>query len=405
VSIFVSIAAYRDRELGPTIRDALAKARDPRALRFGVCWQHAPDEPRPAELKDRRVRVIDVPWNKSRGACWARAELMKLWRTETFFLQLDSHHRFAPDWDAKLIDAAERTGAARPILTTYGAAYDPDAAQTPPGHPTHIVLTHFMEDGIPMFEMRPIPEPQDLTRPPRARFLSAHLLFAPGSFVRDVPYDPELYFLGEEISLAVRAFTHGYDLFHPDQHILWHEPTRRYRAKHWDDHVKARGVALDWTERDGPSRAKVRRFLESPHVGTFGCGEARTFGDYEAYVGLDFRRRTARPETLRGDEPPDPGVVTETRYAHVVMSIPRDALPPAALDGPRFWYVAVHDATGAEIHRHDAVGAELRGLLAAEGPAIQVGRAFVSNRRPASWTVWPVSRDGAWLTPVRGAAG
>jgi hypothetical protein len=260
-----------------------------------------------------------------------------------------------------------------------------------------------MEDGIPMFEMRPIPDGDRLTRPPRARFLSAHLLFAPGAFVRDVPYDPELYFLGEEISLAIRAFTRGYDLFHPAEHILWHEPTRRYRTKHWDDHVKGPGIDVDWRARDAASRDKVRRFLLAPHKGLFGCGEARSFGDYEAYAGLDFRRRTARAQTLSGAEPPDPNVVMQSRYAHVVMRIPRESLPGAALEAPRFWYVGVHDATGGEIHRHDAVGAELRGLISAKGPLIVVGRAFVCDRRPATWTVWPVSRDGVWLTPIRGA--
>ncbi len=66
----------------------------------------------------------------------------------------------------------------------------------------------------------------NLQRPLRARFVSAHFLFTLGAFVNDVPYDPELYFHGEEIMLAIRAFTHGYDLFHPPEHILWHEYTR-----------------------------------------------------------------------------------------------------------------------------------------------------------------------------------
>ena len=45
----------------------------------------------------------------------------------------------------------------------------------------------------------------------------------------NVPYDPTLYFLGEEITLAVRAYTHGYDLFHPSETIVWHEYTRNGR--------------------------------------------------------------------------------------------------------------------------------------------------------------------------------
>ena len=88
MSIFISIAAYRDPELMPTIRDCILRARYPNDLRFGICWQHSDDETTPS-LEDHRLRVIDVPWHDSRGACWARAEIMKLWDGEDFFLQLE----------------------------------------------------------------------------------------------------------------------------------------------------------------------------------------------------------------------------------------------------------------------------------------------------------------------------
>ena len=89
MSIFISIAAYRDPELLPTIRDCLRRARYRDDLRFGICWQHASDEVSPSGFADRRLRVLDVPWQESQGACWARAEIMKLWDGEDFFLQLD----------------------------------------------------------------------------------------------------------------------------------------------------------------------------------------------------------------------------------------------------------------------------------------------------------------------------
>src|SRR4029077_19460085 len=109
VSIFVSIAAYRDPELMTTIGDCLQRARYPDDLRFGICWQHADDEIAPPDFADRRLHVLDVPWQDSRGACWARAEIMKLWDGEDFFLQLDSHHRFIDGWDAALLALAERS--------------------------------------------------------------------------------------------------------------------------------------------------------------------------------------------------------------------------------------------------------------------------------------------------------
>jgi hypothetical protein len=402
MTIFISIAAYRDPELEPTIRDCLNRARYPNDLRFGICWQHAAEEPVPPDFADRRMRVIDVPWQDSRGACWARAEIMKLWDGEDFYLQLDSHHRFVQDWDALLLAHADGSGATKPLLTTYAAPFDPAAAELEPGEPMQMDLDHFSEDGIPLFRPRAIAEWPTLRRPPRARFVSGHFLFTLGEFMKDVPYDPELYFHGEEITLAIRAFTHGYELFHPPEHVLWHEYTRSYRTKHWDDHVRAQGIELEWHERDAKSREKVRQFLAAPYVGPFGCGTARSFADYEAYAGLSFLHRAAQDATLRGEEPPNPPAqatwATEVREWRVRIVLDRTALQPEALADPRLWYVGFHDADSVEIHRQDAEGDELRWLLQSETGECVIERRFGSAQQPATWTVWPMSSNGEWLT-------
>jgi hypothetical protein len=41
-----------------------------------------------------------------------------------------------------------------------------------------------------------------------------------------------MYFDGEEISMAVRSYTHGYDLFIPNKVVIFHEFDRGYRVKH-----------------------------------------------------------------------------------------------------------------------------------------------------------------------------
>ncbi|MES2442405.1 MAG: GlcNAc-transferase family protein [Pseudomonadota bacterium] len=401
MTIFVSIAAYRDPELIPTIEDCLRRARWPGQLRFGICWQHAGDEPPPPALDGGRMRVRDVPWRESQGACWARAECMRLYGGEDWFLQLDSHHRFAQDWDAVLLDQAEKSGSARPVLTTYAAPYDPLVPPPETEAPTCMRFDRFTPEGIALYQFGAIPAWQERKAPMRARFVSGHLLFAPGRFVEDVPYDPGLYFIGEEITLAIRAFTNGYDLFHPAAHVAWHEYTRKNRPKHWDDHVPAMGAEMPWHSRDAASLAKVRRFLSTPEVGRFGCGEMRTFADYEAYAGLSFRRRYASRAARRGDEPllPVPAAGPSRNWA-VRVALDHAALAPAALDNPLFWYVGFHDADGVEIARDDAGRAELQRLLAGGERPILIERRFASPRPPASWTVWPTDRGGRWLGKI-----
>jgi hypothetical protein len=401
VTIFVSIAAYRDLDLIPTITDCLAKARWPDELRFGVCWQHAPDEAPPPALGNGRMRLLDIRWQDSLGACWARAEVMKLYDGEDWFLQLDSHHRFAEGWDALLLDQAEKSGAPRPVLTTYGTPFDP-AASLPEGVPTTIQLVGYRRDAIPIVQCWLRPDLAERAAPARGRFLSGHLLFAPGSFVADVPYDPSLYFYGEEISLAIRAFTCGYDLFHPTRHILWHQEPRRVTPLHWDDHVIAQGMKASAVERDAASLARVERFLIERPAGPFACGNVRSFAEYEAYAGLDFRRRIATPEARRGDEPaaPPPPIAPQTWRLRIGLD--RSALSDAAIEAPRFWYVGIHDAEDVEIARVDADRGELDRTLAGAGERIVIERQFRSARRPASWTVWPVDQRGFWTERLSG---
>ena len=86
----------------------------------------------------------------------------------------------------------------------------------------------------------------------------------------------------------------------------------------------------------------------------------------------------------------------------VRISLARDVLPAAALDRPRLWSVALHDAAGAELLRQDAGRAELARLLAAGGPVV-IERQFHAVRQPAAWTVWFADAAGRWLHQLSGA--
>jgi hypothetical protein len=399
--IFVSIAAYRDPELVPTVDDCLARARHPERLRFGICWQHGPDEPPLPWAGDPRFRIIDVPWQESRGACWARAEVMARYDGEDYFFQLDSHHRFVQDWDEIVIDELGRAPAAKPVLTAYLTPYDPERPDVREHVPMQMNFDRFTEQGIVLCRPGELHDWRTRTRPARARFLSAHFLFAPGAFVREVPYDPELYFTGEEITLAVRAFTHGYDLFHPHRMIAWHEYTRAYRAhKHWTDHDGQAAVDTAWYERDRTSLAKVDAFLANPAPGPLGLGTARTFADYEAFAGLSFAARRAQEYTRAGYEPPnppaDPGWAQRIRSYALDLAIEKSRLPEG-VDDYHFWYVGVHDDSGREIVRQDLDREAVRKVLATDAPQAIVHCEFETDRVPSTWTVWPVSDSRGWL--------
>ncbi|RRA48349.1 GlcNAc-transferase family protein [Acidipila sp. EB88] len=407
--IFVSIAAYRDLQLVPTVEDCLQKASNPELLRFGVCWQHGPDEPAFPYSDDPRFRVLDVDWRESQGACWARAEIMKLWQGEDWFLQIDSHCRFATHWDTRLLEEMVQTNSERPILTTYAAPFVPGRQEVLAGSPLMIAFQSFTSDGLPKLKPAEFPAGEKPSAPVRARFLSAGFLFTLGLFVEEVPYDPELYFMGEESSMTVRAFTTGYDLFHPHESLVWHDYLRNDARKHWGDHNEenfaANTVGSRWSDRDKRSRNKVQLLLRGNPVDSFGLGTKRSLADYEQYAGLSFRLCKAQLPTVRGLEPPnaEPPVDWAERILPWIakVTVPRNALPAGALDDPAFWYLGILDDQGYEITRVD-LEAEKLVPLRGDSEELVLFCEFLSETSPQRWTLWPLSRSRGWLDRLEG---
>ena len=414
--IFVSIAAYRDSQLEPTFRDCVSKARHPQRLRFGICWQHGDDEKPLPFAHHPHVRVLDVDWRQSRGACWARSEIMRLYQGEDYFLQIDSHCRFATAWDERMIATMAQTGSEKPVLSTYASGFTPafeGSEERLGGQPQLMAIQTFTAEGLP--QLKPVDMPErhchtashhtSRSQPMRARFLAAGFLFTLGSFVEEVGYDPELYFFGEEIAMTLRAFTHGYDLFHPNEVLVWHDYVRSYAKRHWDDHTEEKQPARDYSTLDIPSREKIKRLLSNQSVGSYGLGPVRTLADYEAFAGLSFRERKVQDYTRRLFEPPnpppDPDWISKIYNWIVRILIDPHQLPAAAFAQPAFWYVTLHDEEGREIFRRDFPGSEFATVTGIE-PKIALICEFESGILPISWTVWPVNTSSQWLSKIKG---
>jgi hypothetical protein len=427
--IFISIASYRDQQLVPTIEDLLAKADEPGLLHFGICWQRDPEDPQLPFRGDPRFQVLDVDWRDSRGACWARAEIMKLWSGEQWFLQVDSHCRFVQGWDTKLIRMMGQTESPKPILSTYANAFEPrepgsDAREFLVGPPHLIAIETFNDLGLPILKPVPIPDLASRNRPMAARFLAAGFLFAPGSFVEEVPYDPELYFFGEEISMTMRAFTAGYDLFHPIEDVVWHDYVRAYATRHWNDHERPTPEAVtktlppgkesDWSDLDRISRQKVHQLLcgapseitdTSNPADPFGLGTIRTRQQYEQYAGVSFQLRKLQDYTRLALEPPNPPADADWPsriYTWMIrITVKVQMLAPVALENLTFLVVTIQDEERREIRRHDFQRKEMA-IDDTESEIVLVCE-IQSGIIPAFWTMQPFSRTRGWGSKIHHA--
>ena len=282
-AIFIQIAAYRDPDLPRTIRSALDQAARPSRLRFGIC--HQVDAATSTDLDewrdDRRFSIDSVPSTLSRGVGWARNRAQARYDDEPYLLQIDAHMRFAESWDDRYITMLHSVESERPILTNYplGFVAGPDGTSRldGDGSPHHVMLDASRAPGS-LRQRGALAD--EGGRPGRHPFVAAGHLFTVGRFCRDVPYDPDIYFVGEEISLALRAYTHGYDLYYPHEHLLWHWYDHG-APLHWQDHP-------DHSDLHHRSADRVRRLLQGDDAGfgRYGLGRRRTAEAFEHLVGV-----------------------------------------------------------------------------------------------------------------------
>ena len=283
--IFVAIPAYRDQELAATLLDLFAKANSPEDLRVVVAWQFSKGERLPRKvLNHKNIEIIAIPADESLGPNWARKLLQDQYAGEAFTLLLDSHHRFVEGWDEialGIFNGLKKT-VAQPILTAYLPSYDPnrdprgrmrEVLKIYPLRRTDGLLTHLTGHRVTLW--------RTLRSPIPAAFPSLHFLFAEGSFHRDIRMDPEIYFFGDEVFTGLRAYTHGYDLYHPHKILGWHLYDRASRTTHWDDH-------LDWRRAESLSFKKMRDIV-SGHVQARGIlGSLRSVRAYEEHIGTEL---------------------------------------------------------------------------------------------------------------------
>jgi hypothetical protein len=411
--IFIQIASYRDPQLIPTIKDCLEKAKNPKKLVFSIAWQHSKDDEwdNLDEFKnDKRFKIVDIDYKDSQGACWARNQLQQNYDGEEYTLQLDSHHRFIENWDdelIKMIKQLQKKGYKKPLLTGYVSSFDPDndpAARIQ--QPWKMNFDRFIPEGAIFFLPATIDDYKERNEPIPARFYSAHFCFTLGSFVKEVPHDPNYYFHGEEISIAVRAFTWGYDLFHPHKVIVWHEYTRKGRKKQWDDDI-------DWVKKNNICHLRNRKLFEMDgevkdiDFGPYDFGKERTLEDYERYAGISFKKRAVQQYTLDNNLAPNPMIFNDIDYENSFLRIFKhciDVYPyQVPLNDYDFWAVIFEDKDGNSLHRQDLNKDEIESLRkSVDDGYYKIWRTFNVTEKPHKWIVWPHSESKEWCERLEG---
>jgi len=294
-SIFIQIAAYEDFELPKTMLDAVAKSSGKHVICFGVHNTYLNNSEIFIPLvPNMRMQESKAPENIGVGK--SRYIANKLYAGQDYYLQVDSHTRFYPGWDDELIRnilELQAKGVAKPLLSAYPAAYSyNDKLQEHCDWDRSVTSISFSEfpDN---FTNTLIPSQLAVTSIGKIRqtSISAGFIFTLGEYAK-IEVNQKIAFWGEEILTAARAFTHGFDLYIPDQQYIYHlyyDHTavfqKNMRRHIWKDFPE------EYARLDSESKTEVYDILSTKRIGPDALGTERTLDEYGLWAGLDFKNR------------------------------------------------------------------------------------------------------------------
>ena len=305
MSIFISIASYQDPLLVSTIFSAYENAENKNDLIFSICDQSDNTIDINGVTFSDQIHYDHVDPLFSKGPCWARHRAQSFFNEEDFFLQVDSHTQFAPEWDSIFIKQLEKISAnqeideyfKKPIITSYPRSFkvldfEKGLFELQTGDKHTQVITYrkdslFLKGSF----SRQIGIPTKHTDITHAILLAAGCIFTKGAFVKEIPYDPNYYFYGEELSLAMRAFTNGYSFFHiPDVPLfhLYTDTSDIPRKLHWDPEDDQKR-AVKWTELDKKSLNRLDDLFADKVEEPLSLGKERSLEDYALISGIDLK--------------------------------------------------------------------------------------------------------------------
>lgn len=301
MKIFVSIASYKDSLLWKTVDNCLSMALRPENISFGIVDQSEQQ----FNLADHthRDKISYIHFNSfySRGPCWARSIAHSLYNNEDYVLQIDSHTMFDQHWDDRLIQSFNecRINSSKVVISSYPRPFEIVNEE---------LVKNKLDNTVMIF--RPVGDAIITDYDPTFSFSSVNInsttsilgyhvaggfIFSSGNFFQEIPYDPHLYFIGEEQNIAIRAWTHGWDIYHISEAPLYHLYYKEAnRTLHWDVEEEKNRL-IKWTRLNNISKSRMCDLLfTKKNLGVYGLGHTRSLIEFSEFSGINYIDKTIR---------------------------------------------------------------------------------------------------------------
>ena len=254
-----------------------------------------------------QIKIYEMAAEEATGPVYARHLGYRMYRGEAFAMQIDAHVLFVNHWDTDLLLQWESTGNEMAVLSTYLTDLQGslDAEGNSKRNTRPIMCNSAFEGSMPARYLRHGAQPEEAPvvhgSPMMQPFWAAGMSFARGHFIHRVPYDCclPMVFMGEEISIGIRGWTWGYDMYTLESSVVFHEYAQKSGRR--------RGVHMFWENHNhGSGQDALKRLTAiigmAPDVADYdrteedkyGLGKARSVDEFYRIFLVDVEHRSSQ---------------------------------------------------------------------------------------------------------------
>ena len=289
--ILIEIAAYKDPELLNTVKSAIIQADYPERVYFSICYQSDDTSDYKVLKQMKNCKIKYLKESEAKGSCYARYLCQQMIDDEKYVYQIDSHMRFVKHWDTKMIEQLLSLNDEKAFISFYPTSCTEEMMLLPLDdstfdNPTTGGLMHvgnFREGDSPFVETKCIEFSSDNKESKKNPFVAAGNFFSFSEIHKTILHDPLMYFYGDELPMAIRYYTHGWNNYCFSESYIYHQYDRKNHSL---------------PTVDNSSEIELYRFkqlinLDDKNIdlSEFGLGNERTLKEFEDFAGIDFSKR------------------------------------------------------------------------------------------------------------------
>lgn len=293
--------AYREKYLAESVKSCYEEAANPENLIFSIVSEQY-SENLHADLSfipSKQLIYKKLDLSEYRGVLWSRNETTKVNVDYDYILYTCGHNRFAPNWDMEAIKAYKNAKmlASKPLITFIGPDYlvkedGKISIESKEGVIVNMYRPNFSKEYVPGYsfpDFAPVPSTDGSLV--EERYLQFSWVFAPKSFVDEVPLDPDMSYHGEEIYVSVQSWCRGWRFFASPVVMYYHDTYKEYPGEEhsrmtthrpWSDINKE----SFWSQSDS-SMLKLNRLLSGNLTEVYKDATKNVIEEYCKFSGLD----------------------------------------------------------------------------------------------------------------------